>query len=194
MEIKDYIVSTDQRLIELTLGGDKTAFDHLTNRYRDSIYQLYLQRSGGNADDAEDLVQETFIKSYLHLRSYNPKYTFGQWIYTIARNTFIDFIRRRRDDVISMDNPIDIVSGISMNEEQNPEERLISDQYLAEMDAIADKVSPKYRKLIELRFFKEYSYEEIANELAIPLGTVKTQLHRAREQLARLLLAEKGGK
>lgn len=188
MEIDDYIVSSDQRLIELALDGNSTAFNYLAGRYRDSIYQLYMQRMGGNAEDADDLVQETFIKVYLNLPSYNPKYTFGQWVYTIARNTFIDFTRRRRGDVISMDSPGDNMSRHIMQEGPTPEETLITDQNRAEIDALMKKVNPKYQKLIELRFFKEYSYEEIAAELKMPLGTVKTQIHRAREQLARLIL------
>ena len=96
MEIEKYIVATDQQLIEFVLGGDSIAFEHLFNRYRDSIYQLYIQRTGGNVDDTNDLLQETFVKVFLKLHTYNPEHTFGKWVYTIARNTFIDFTRRRR--------------------------------------------------------------------------------------------------
>ncbi len=103
MEIEQYIVATDQQLIEFALKGDSIAFEHLFNRYRDSIYQLYIQRTGGNVDDSNDLLQETFVKVFLKLDSYNPEHTFGKWVYTIARNTFIDFTRRRRDDTISID-------------------------------------------------------------------------------------------
>lgn len=192
MEIDRYIVASDQRLVELALGGDSVAFNCLAGRYRDSIYKLYMQRMDGKAEDADDLVQETFIKVYLNLHSYNDHYTFGQWVYTIARNTFIDITRRRRGDVVSMDNPDENVAGLTVQGGPTPEETLITDQNRAEIDDIMKKVSPKYQKLIELRFFKEYSYEEIVAELKMPLGTVKTRIHRAREQLARLILENAG--
>ena len=103
MAIEDYIIATDQELIGRVQDGDSTAFEHLFNRYRDSIYQLYMQRTGGNVDDTNDLLQETFVKVYLNLQRYSSRFTFGQWVYTIARNTFIDYTRRRRDDTVSID-------------------------------------------------------------------------------------------
>lgn len=98
MEIADYIVAEDRRLVELVLEGDDTAFEYLFNRYRDAIHRLFVQRLGG-VNDADDLLQETFIKVYINLHRYSTDYTFGQWVYTIARNTFIDFVRRRQDDL-----------------------------------------------------------------------------------------------
>lgn len=98
MEIADYIVAEDRRLVELVLEGDDRAFEYLFNRYRDAIHRLFVQRLGG-VNDADDLLQETFIKVYINLHRYSTAYTFGQWVYTIARNTFIDFVRRRQDDL-----------------------------------------------------------------------------------------------
>ena len=148
MEIADYIVAEDRRLVELVLEGDDRAFEYLFNRYRDAIHRLFVQRLGG-VNDADDLLQETFIKVYINLHRYSTVYTFGQWVYTIARNTFIDFVRRRQDD-LSID------------------ERFSS--------------PPSTTPTPE-----EYSYEEIAANLKLPLGTVKTQIHRAREQMCRLI-------
>ena len=96
MEIDDYIVASDRELVGRVLEGDDNAFEYLFNRYRDAIHRLFVQRLGG-ANDADDLLQETFIKVYINLHRYNAEYTFGQWAYTIARNTFIDFVRRRQD-------------------------------------------------------------------------------------------------
>lgn len=191
MAIEDYIVSTDQELIERVLSGDSVAFEHLFNRYRDSIYQLYMQRTAGNADDASDLLQETFVKVYLNLQRYNSRFTFGQWIYTIARNTFIDYTRRRRDDTISIDN---VNEGINLSASlggPTPEEHLITHQSQSQLEGFLEKMSPRYRELIELRFFREFSYEEIAAKLSLPMGTVKTQIHRAREQLCRFITESK---
>ena len=189
MALEDYIIASDQQLIERVLGGDASAFEHLFNRYRDSILQLYLQNTGGNIDDSNDLLQETFVKIYLNLQRYSDQYTFGQWIYTIARNTFIDYVRRKRDDTVSIDN-LREAGGLSTWNEPNPEERMITHQNRARIEAFLDRMSPRYKELIELRFFKEYSYEEIASHLNLPLGTVKTQIHRAREQLCRFILKD----
>ena len=98
MEIADYIVAEDRELVDRVLKGDNTAFEYLFNRYRDAIHRLFVQRLGG-ANDADDLLQETFIKVYINIHRYSSDYTFGQWVYTIARNTFIDFVRRRQDDL-----------------------------------------------------------------------------------------------
>lgn len=189
MALEDYIIASDQQLIERVLGGDASAFEHLFNRYRDSILQLYLQKTGGNIDDSNDLLQETFVKIYLNLQRYSDQYTFGQWIYTIARNTFIDYVRRKRDDTVSIDN-LRETGGLSTWSEPNPEERMITHQNRARIEAFLDRMSPRYKELIELRFFKEYSYEEIASHLNLPMGTVKTQIHRAREQLCRFILKD----
>ena len=98
MEIADYIVAEDRELVDRVLKGDNDAFEYLFNRYRDAIYRLFVQRLGG-VNDADDLLQETFIKVYINLHRYRPDYTFGQWVYTIARNTFIDYVRRRQEDL-----------------------------------------------------------------------------------------------
>lgn len=188
MEVEKYITCDDQQLIELILGGDTIAFEHLFNRYRDSMRQMYLQRTYGNSDDTDDLLQETFIKVYVNIHKYDPAYTFGQWLYTIARNTFVDYIRKRRDDL-----PIETVQSSSSSIHTSsptptPEDSYIRFQQRAQLERILECMSPKYRLLIEMRFFKEYSYEEIAEELAMPMGTVKTQIHRAREQLCRFIM------
>jgi RNA polymerase sigma-70 factor (ECF subfamily) len=182
MEIEGYIVATDGELVDMAREGDSTAFEYLFNRYNDALHQLYLQKTGGNGEDTDDLIQEIFVKAFLNLAGYNKIYTFGQWIYTIARNTFIDYVRKRRDN-LSIDNtrgeyiPPPIASTL------NPEENIISQQQRAQIEEFMAKMSPKYRRLIELRFFKDLSYEEIAEQLDLPLGTVKTQIHRARASL-----------
>ncbi len=181
MEIADYIVAEDRRLAALALEGDDTAFAHLFNRYRDAIRQLLVQRTG-SADDADDLLQETFIKVYLHLDRYNAAYSFGQWVYTIARNTFIDYVRRRSEEL-----PIDERFSAPASSAPNPEESVIHSQQHAQIERYLSMLPPHYGRLIALRLFDEYSYEEIAERLSLPLGTVKTRIHRAREQLCRLI-------
>ena len=185
MEIDDYIVADDCQLVNLVLEGDNTAFEYLFNRYRDAIYRLFVQRLGG-VNDADDLLQETFIKVYINIHRYNSDYTFGQWVYTIARNTFIDFMRRRQDDI-----SIDERFTVPESNVPTPEERVINIQQRNQLEHYLEMLPPRYRQLIRLRFFDEYSYEEIADKLGRPLGTIKTQIHRAREQMCRLIQNEK---
>ncbi|MCL2561828.1 MAG: RNA polymerase sigma factor [Rikenellaceae bacterium] len=186
--VERYIILTDQQLIALSLYGDAHAFGHLFNRYRDSVHQLYVQRTGSNSDDADDLIQETFLKVYLNLERYNPAYTFGQWIFTIARNTFIDFVRKRQDN-LSIDGSR--YEGVALSPPSplpTPEESIINRQQSVQLEEFLGRLKPHYRRMIEMRFYRGFSYEEIAEELAIPIGTVKTQLHRAREQLCAFIV------
>ena len=183
MEIADYIVAEDRELVDRVLEEDNTAFEYLFNRYRDAIHRLFVQRLGC-ANDADDLLQETFIKIYINIHRYSADYTFGQWVYTIARNTFIDFVRRRQDD-LSIDDRFYAPASSA----PTPEESVINLQQRSQIEQYLDRLAPRYRQLILMRFFEEYSYEEIAAKLALPLGTVKTQIHRAREQMCRLIAA-----
>ena len=181
MEIDDYIVASDRELVGRVLEGDDNAFEYLFNRYRDAIHRLFVQRLGGT-NDADDLLQETFIKVYINLHRYNAEYTFGQWAYTIARNTFLDFVRRRQDGL-----SIDDRFAAPASSAPTPEERFINLQQRTQIEHYLERLTPRYRQLVRMRFFEEYSYEEIAAKLALPLGTVKTQIHRAREQMCRMI-------
>lgn len=180
--IEKYIVATDAALVDMVLEGDGSAFEHLFNRYGGSLKQIYLARTGGNADDTSDLIQEIFVKAYLNLSSYDRRYTFGQWIYTIAKNTFIDYLRKRRDD-LSIDGSRGEYIRHPASMGPTPEDSIISVQQRRQLEDSLARMTPKYQKLIELRFFRDLSYDEIAEHLALPLGTVKTQIHRARMQL-----------
>ena len=182
MEIDDYIVADDQALVKLVLDGDDAAFEHLFNRYRDAIYRLFAQRLGSTNDDADDLLQETFIKVYLNIDRYDSAYTFGQWVYTIARNTFIDFTRRSRSDL-----PIDERFASPATTAPTPEESIINSQQRTQIEHYLEELPEQYNTLFKLRFLDEYSYDEIAEKLHLPMGTVKTQIHRARERMCRLI-------
>ena len=184
MEIADYIIADDKQLVELSLEGDDTAFEYLFNRYSDAIRRLFLHRST-SIDDTEDLLQETFIKVYINLQRYSPDYTFGQWVYTIARNTHIDFERRRQDDL-----SIDERFSAPMASTPSPEENLINLQQRSQIEQYTNNLPEQYRKLFSMRFLEDYSYEEIAEKLQLPMGTVKTQIHRARERMCRMIKSE----
>ncbi len=182
MEIDDYIVATDQRLVELVLSeGDDVAFEFLFTRYREAIRRLLINHSGG-VKDVDDLMQETFIKVYINLHRYNSRYTFGQWIYTIARNTFIDHYRRRQDEL-----PIDERITVSEATNPNPEQCVINSQKRTQIEQAISHLSEVQQQLFRMRFIEEYSYEEIAEKLSMPLGTVKTNIHRARARMCQLI-------
>ncbi len=181
MEIADYIIADDRRLVELTLDGDHAAFEYLFNRYGDAIRRLFLQRST-SPEDTDDLLQETFIKVYVNLHRYSPEYTFGQWVYTIARNTHIDFERRRQED-ISIDDKFSAPASGG----PSPKESLINSQQRSQIERYIDLLPEQYRRLFVMRFLDDYSYDEIAEKLRLPMGTVKTRIHRARERICRFI-------
>ncbi len=185
MEIADYIVADDRHLVELVLKGDDVAFEYLFNRYREAIRRLFMARLGG-VNDADDLLQETFIKVYINIARYSPEYTFGQWVYTIARNTFIDFMRRKTDE-----QSIDEQFTSPAENSPTPEERIINLQQRSQFEDYLNRLTPRYRQLIIMRFFDELSYEEIAQKLQLPMGTVKTQIHRARNRMCHMIENEK---
>lgn len=184
MEIADYIIADDRRLVELSLQGDDRAFEYLFNRYSEAIKRLLLHRSA-SVEDTEDILQETFIKVYVNLQRYNTDYTFGQWIYTIARNTHIDFERRRQDD-LSIDEKFSAPAAST----PSPEDNLINSQQRSQIEDYIHRLPEQYRTLFTMRFLEDYSYEEIAEKLSLPMGTVKTQIHRARERMCRLIRSD----
>lgn len=181
MEIVDYIVAEDKDLVKVALAGDQMAFEYLFNRYADAIRRLFLQRFT-SVEDTEDLLQETFIKVFVNLHRYSAEYTFGQWVYTIARNTHIDFERRRQED-ISLDEKFSAPVALT----PSPEDNLISLQQRSQIESYIECLPEQYRRLFKMRFLDDYSYEEIAEKLQLPMGTVKTQIHRARERMCALI-------
>jgi RNA polymerase sigma-70 factor (ECF subfamily) len=179
----------DVRLIERAKKNDQAAYAQLMDRYQEAIYYMLLKMVN-NASDAEDLTIEAFSKAFKNLEQYSPNFAFSTWLFKIASNNCIDFIRKKRIDHISLDREIgdkSRPSNIIMDEVPDPEEDLIKKQKATLMRSVVTTLKPRYRDLVELRYFKEYSYDEIADELNLPLGTVKAQLFRARELLYNIL-------
>jgi RNA polymerase sigma-70 factor (ECF subfamily) len=178
--LQDYV------LIQKAMRGDEQSFAELLGRYKDSIYFMLLKMVN-NKVDAEDLTIEAFTKAFKNLNQYSPTYAFSTWLFKIATNNCIDFLRRKRKDLVSIDAPTNDYEQdntiVLPSDILDPEEELIKEQNINLVKNIVEKLKPRYRLLIELRYFKDYSYEEIAEELGIPIGTVKAQLFRARELL-----------
>jgi RNA polymerase sigma-70 factor (ECF subfamily) len=186
----------DFKLIDLAKEqGDQKAYAELMKRYKKPLYHTILKMVR-NVDDAEDLTIEAFAKAFKSLHKFKKDYTFSTWLFRIATNNCIDFIRKKKLETTSIsssfrdDNGDDV--GMDIKDiNLNPQEEAIKSQKVEIMQVIITKLPPKYQTLVNLRYFRELSYEEIADELSAPLGTVKAQLHRARELLYDLVKDKK---
>ncbi|WP_026951788.1 sigma-70 family RNA polymerase sigma factor [Algoriphagus mannitolivorans] len=166
---------------------DQTAYATLMKRYKKAVYFMILKMIR-DADDAEDLTMEAFAKAFRNLHRFKKDYTFSTWLFRIATNNTIDFIRKKKLKTMSLNTTLSDDSGNSVtidieDDDNNPQDEFIKSQRIEMVRIFVDKLPPKYRKLVQLRYFDELSYEEIAQALEKPLGTVKAQLHRSRELL-----------
>jgi RNA polymerase sigma factor (sigma-70 family) len=185
----------DLLLVEQAKKGSEKAFASLMNRYRDSIYFMLLKMVN-NPADAEDLTIEAFGKAFRSLETYTPKFAFSTWLFKIATNNCVDFIRKKQLSPTPLDYLQDNLDTATINIQSDmpdPEESLINHQKIEALKDIVSQLKPGYRKLIELRYYKEYSYEEISAELKIPIGTVKAQLYRAKSLLYNILIKTGNG-
>ena len=181
----------DLNLVESARNGNQQAYAQLLGKYRDAIYFMLLKMVN-NPVDAEDLTIEAFGKAFKNLNQYTPNFAFSTWLFKIASNNCIDFIRKQRSNTVSLDQSMDeeehlSPSSLIQSDTLDPEASMINEQKIKLMRDVVTKLKPRYRSLIELRYFSEYSYEEIAHELELPIGTVKAQLFRARELLLNIL-------
>ena len=178
------------QLIDRAQGGDESAYTELVNRYQSQVYAVCLKMVR-NPETARDLGQETFVKVFNALSTFDRSYTFSTWLYKIARNTCIDHFRRAKIETYSLDAPLKTRDGEMEREFQSPIETperflLLKERGRLIREAI-DSLPDKYREVIHLRHTSELSYEEIADRLNVPLGTVKARLFRARELLKKRL-------
>ena len=184
----------DYLLVTLAQKGDQKAYVELLEYYRDSIFYMLLKMVRIETD-AEDLTIEAFTKAFKNLDYYTPTYAFSTWLFKIASNNAIDFLRRKKaeEKTISIDkeitinhqkipNPLTIAS-----DSPDPEEKLINSQEEKYIHSLIQKLHPNYKNIIQLRYYDELSYNEIADQLDIPLGTVKARLFRSRELLLGIL-------
>ena len=195
MDVESHLSSKAQYDIQLVNRAvekhDQAAYAELLDRYKESVYFLLLKMVN-NKDDAEDLTIEAFGKAFKNIAQYTPNYAFSTWLFRIATNNCIDFIRKKRTVTLSLDRTFSNGEGGEMtmdvrSETPDPEETMIRKQKNVLMRSLVDKLKPRYRTLIELRYFQELSYEEIAERLDLPLGTVKAQLFRSREFLYNII-------
>ena len=182
----------DLKLINRALeSGDPAAYSELLKIYRDPLYFMLYEKVN-NQEIAKDLTIEALGKAFKKLHLYTPDYTFSTWLFTVARNHCIDYLRKHKLPTSSIDRMMVDEDGKRTNfdlisSDLNPEQKLERTQRIAILRQIVDQLKPKYRDLVKLRYFKELSYEEVAERLGLPIGTVKAQLHRSREQLFKIM-------
>lgn len=183
----------DINFVNAACLGDERAFAQLLKRYKDAIFFMLLKMVN-NKTDAEDLTLEAFGKAFANIHQYEPQFAFSTWLFRIASNNAIDHLRKNRVVTVALEPIVNNDSNIGIEynynartESDNPEESFIKDQNSKLLRHAVSTLKPRFRLLLELRYFKEYSYAEIAEELKLPLGTVKVQLFRSREMLFDLL-------
>lgn len=175
---------SDVALVELTLGGKQEAFAILVERYKDAVQNL-AYRMLSNVTEAEDVTQEVFVRAYTQLATYKPAHKFSTWLLSIASHLAIDQLRRRRflalplEDVPFLEWITDLGAG--------PEQSALAGEQQDEIQAYLQRLHSKYRAVIVLRYWYDFSYEEIAAMLKLTPALVKARLHRARELLARYM-------
>ena len=184
---RDYML-----LRKALVDNDQQAYAELMSLYRDSIYYM-LVRMVKNKDDAEDLTLMTFGKAFRYLDKYTPKYAFSTWLYRIALNNSIDFLRMKNnmpqyfEEDLYTSSTTSIIDQSEDNLLRNPEEEIIDKQRLQLLRAAVSELPERYRRVIELRYYEDLAYEEIAERLGLTLSNVKIQIMRAKQMLSELM-------
>ncbi len=180
----------DFALIAQAIGGDQKAYKDLMSRYQSQIFSL-MYRMVHSGTEAEDLVQEAFMKAFSSLTNFNYEYAFSTWLYKIATNNCIDHLRKKKLQTLSIDTPIaykDTSYHIEIPDlTYYPEREMIRNERNSILKVAIDELPEKYKTVIFLRHSEELSYEEISTMLKIPIGTVKARIFRAREMLNKFL-------
>ncbi|NNK83102.1 MAG: sigma-70 family RNA polymerase sigma factor [Flavobacteriaceae bacterium] len=183
MEIKNAIIKAKE--------NNQIAFNFLLDTYWNDVYGFLLKRTK-NENDAEDITIQTFSKAFDKIKTYNEDYKFKTWLMTIAKNIHVDQIRKRKSSVSheKTHDHNEKVHGI-IDETPSVEDKIITEQNLAKLLQDIKKLKPHYQEVINLRFFQEYSYQEIADELDEPMNNVKVKLLRAKKLLAEIIQNKK---
>ena len=189
-DIGSLVQDEESLKIKAALAGDQKAYEFLVEKHRAALFHI-INRIVRHEDAANDLVQETFMKAFSSLASYRSEYRFSTWLYKIAANSSIDFLRKRRIRALSLDRPLETKNGEVEIEiadlSHHPEQDLVRKEQRFSIEEAIDSLPPKYREVIVCRHKEDKSYEEIADLLDIPVGTVKARIFRARELLKKKL-------
>jgi RNA polymerase sigma-70 factor (ECF subfamily) len=183
------LTDTDQDVVNACLAGDANAYSALVERYGGRVFNIAL-RITGDADAANDCAQEAFIRAYRALHQYDPTLPFGPWLYRITTNASLNHVQRWH----ARETPVDELPERPTENDLGPEATAVRREEVAEVVAAMAELPSAYRAALTLRHMQQLSYQEVADALEIPLGTVKTHLHRARAALKVRLAARLKGK
>lgn len=179
MEIKQYI---DKAKL-----GDQVAFTYLLDKYWNEVYGFMLQRTE-NETDSEDITIETFSKAFDKIATYNPEFQFNTWLIAIAKNVHIDLLRKKKSSLfIDITDEEDEIAYNIADSSPSAEDKIITEQNLSRLLQFIKELKPAYQEVIQMRYFQEMSYQEIADELNEPLNNVKIKLLRAKKLLAEII-------
>jgi RNA polymerase sigma-70 factor (ECF subfamily) len=173
--------------IEKAKIGDQVAFTFLLDFYWNEVYAFMLKRTE-NETDAEDITIETFSKAFDKLATYNPEFQFNTWLIAIAKNVHIDILRKKKSSLfVEITNEEDYQAYNIADTTPSAEDKLITEQNLSQLLQYIKELKPHYQEVIQLRYFQEMSYQEIANQLEEPLSNVKVKILRAKKLLAEII-------
>jgi RNA polymerase sigma-70 factor (ECF subfamily) len=181
---------TDARLVEHALAGSQDAYRTLVDRHSRAVLTL-VSRMVRDQGVAEELAQDAFVKAFAALRSFDPSYKFSNWVLRIAHNVAIDHLRRARPAVVSIDDDSsgrDLADVLADGREPSAFDLAVRRDFRDDLEAALARLRPEFRRLVVMRYLEDMSYEDIAEVVGLPLGTVKSHLHRARAALGRHLV------
>lgn len=189
LDQEDFLNKTDQELVALTLK-EKEFYTHLMQRYEEKLKRYIVRLSGGREEDANDILQEVFIKVYKNLNGYDPDLKFSSWIYRIAHNETITFLRKinRRPTTYNFD--IDAVRVKTIKEDLNIEKEIDKKRFADDILKVIGKLSEKHKEVILLRYMEDKDYKEISDILKKPAGTVATLLRQAKGEFKKEILKD----
>jgi RNA polymerase sigma-70 factor, ECF subfamily len=185
---------SDHDLVVRAQKGSEKAYRELLGRYQRPVFSL-IYRMIRDREQSEDLTQETFVRVFNNIGRYDPAYKFSSWIFKIATNLTIDWMRKKEPQTVSIDgsryavtpDEIEATTITVESKDETPEELLVARELGAEIEQAIGRLRPEYRTAILLRHIEDRAYEEIAQIMALPLGTVKTYIHRGRKELQDML-------
>ena len=176
-----------KKIIEKAINGDQVAFTTLLDKYWNEVYAFMLKRTE-NENDAEDITIETFSKAFDKIANYNPEFQFNTWLIAIAKNVHIDMLRKKKISLfVDITDEEDHQAYNVADTTPSAEDKLITEQNLSRLLAYIKELKPHYQEVIQLRYFQEMSYQEIAEQVEEPLSNVKVKLLRAKKLLAEII-------
>lgn len=175
-------------LIDQAKKGDQKAFNDLLNLYWKDVYRFQLNKCQ-NEDEAEDITIKAFAKAFDRIETFDPSFQFNTWLFTIASNLYIDHLRVKKTETVSFNkNRLELHRIV--DEDPTPSDKLIQEQNLAQLKAYILQLKPHYQEVINLRYFQELSYKEMASQLNEPMNNIKVKLLRAKKLLAEIITSK----